>query len=398
MGPILRTPSVAGAPPTGAAPTPGYFVTRVSTHVSLPLLQFARCRLRLPRGGKVNPPGPSRRGSHDPNRNNRIVKSIIACAGLIATLIADPLAAQATGKLVLYTSQPDRDAQQTVDGFRQKNPGVEVEIFRSGTTEVMNKLMAEIAAGQPRADVLLIADALSMERLKAAGQLQAYPEADVRQFPADAYDKGKNYFGTKLITTGIVVNRSAPIKPTSWADLLKSEAKGQVVLPSPLYSGAAAIHMGALSASPALGPSYYETLAKNAAVALRGNGAVLNAVAGGQKMYGIIVEFMALNAKAKGSPVDFVFPAEGVSIVTEPTAIMRGAKNPAAARAFVDFVLSKEGQAMAAAQGYLPARNDVAPPAGFPEVGTLKILPVDIGELLKRDELNKKRFADLFGG
>ena len=53
---------------------------------------------------------------------------------------------------------------------------------------------------------------------------------------------------------------------------------------------------------------------------------------------------------------------------------------------------------MAAAQGYLPARKDVAPPAGFPEVGTLKILPVDIGELLKRDELNKKRFADLFGG
>jgi len=330
------------------------------------------------------------------------VKSITLFAGLItalsATLIAGPLAAQATGKLVLYTSQPDRDAQQTVDGFRQKNPGVEVEIFRSGTTEVMNKLMAEIAAGQPRADVLLIADALSMERLKAAGQLLAYPEADIRQFPADAYDKGKNYFGTKLITTGIVVNRSAPIKPLSWADLLKPEAKGQVVLPSPLYSGAAAIHMAALSASPALGPSYYETLAKNAAVALRGNGAVLNAVAGGQKMYGIIVEFMALNAKAKGSPVDFVFPTEGVSIVTEPTAIMRGTKNPDAARAFVDFVLSKEGQAMAAAQGYLPARKDVAPPAGFPEVGTLRILPVDIGELLKRDELNKKRFADLFGG
>src|SRR5438093_1892033 len=205
-------------------------------------------------------------------------------AAVLALVTPSELAAQPTGKLVLYTSQPDRDVQQTVEGFRKHNPGVDVEIFRSGTTEVMNKLMAEIAAGQPRADLLLIADAVSMERLKATGQLLAYPEADVRQFPADAYDKEKTYFGTKLITTGIVVNRSAPIRPTSWADLLKPEAKGQVVLPSPLYSGAAAIHMGALSASPALGPSYYETLAKNAAVALRGNGAVLNAVAGGQKM------------------------------------------------------------------------------------------------------------------
>jgi iron(III) transport system substrate-binding protein len=319
-------------------------------------------------------------------------------AAFAAALFAGTVAAQPGGKLVLYTSQPDRDAQRTIEGFRKKNPGVDVEIFRSGTTEVMSKLMAEIAAGQPRADVLLIADALSMERLKTAGQLQPYPEADVRELPADAYDKDKTYFGTKLITTGIIVNRQAPMKPASWADLLKPEAKGQVVLPSPLYSGAAAIHMAALSAVPALGAGYYEKLAKNGAVALRGNGAVLNAVAGGQKMYGIIVEFMALNAKAKGSPVDFVFPAEGVSVVTEPTAILRATKNPEAARAFVDFVLSKEGQALAVSQGYFPARKDVKPPAGFPDVAGLRILPVDIAALLSQDEQNKKRFADLFGG
>jgi iron(III) transport system substrate-binding protein len=115
-------------------------------------------------------------------------------------------------------------------------------------------------------------------------------------------------------------------------------------------------------------------------------------------MYGVIVEFMALNAKARGSPVEFVFPAEGVSIVTEPTAIMRGTRNLAAARAFVDFALSKEGQELAVSQGYFPARKDVKPPPGFPDVASLRILPVDIGELLKRDQLNKKRFADLFGG
>jgi iron(III) transport system substrate-binding protein len=329
---------------------------------------------------------------------NFITTLLCVITAVSTTFAAGPLSAQVSGKLVLYTSQPDRDAQQTVDGFRQKNPGVEVEIFRSGTTEVMNKLMAEIAAGQPRADVLLLADALSLERLKAAGQLQAYPEADVHQFPADAYDKDRAYFGTKLITTGIVVNRSAPIKPKSWLDLTRPEAKGQVALPSPLYSGAAAIHMAALSAPAALGRGYYEALAKNSSIALRGNGAVLNAVAGGQKMYGIIVEFMALNAKVKGSPVEFVFPAEGVSIVTEPTAIVRGTKNLAAARAFIDFMLSKEGQEMASSQGYFPARKDVKPPASFPEIGALKILPVDVAELLKQDEQNKKRFAELFGG
>ena len=317
---------------------------------------------------------------------------------LAAMLGVAPAVAQTGGKLVLYTSQPDRDAQRTVEGFRKKNPGVEVEIFRSGTTEVMSKLMAEIAAGAPRADVLLIADALSMERLKAAHRLLAYPQADVREFPPDAFDKDKTYFGTKIITTGIIVNTSAPMRPKSWKDLLSPQAKGQVALPSPLYSGAAAIHMAALTQNRAIGADYYDKLAQNGAVALRGNGAVLNAVAGGQKMYGIIVEFMALNAKAKGSPVDFVFPAEGVSIVTEPTAILSTTKNPQAAKAFVDFLLSREGQELAVTQGYFPARKDVKPPPGFPDVGALKILPVDLGALLQHDEQNKKRFADLFGG
>ena len=50
------------------------------------------------------------------------------------------------GKLVLYTSQPERDASQTTAAFKQAYPGVEVEVFRSGTTELMGKLAAEFAA------------------------------------------------------------------------------------------------------------------------------------------------------------------------------------------------------------------------------------------------------------
>ena len=64
---------------------------------------------------------------------------------------------------------------------------------------------------------------------------------------------------------------------------------------------------------PEFGWGYFETLAKNGAIAGKGNGAVIEAVARGEKAYGIIIEYMAFNAKAKGSPVDFVFPQEGVS-------------------------------------------------------------------------------------
>jgi iron(III) transport system substrate-binding protein len=331
-------------------------------------------------------------------RGPRLVILVGSLIFLLGAGIPAGFAQAPVGKLVLYTSQPDRDAAQTVEGFRHRAPQVEVEVYRSGTTEVMNKLLAEFAAGAPRADVLLIADAGSMERLRADGRLLAHPRADVGQLPPSAVDAERTYFGTKLITTGIVYHTSAPRKPTSWKDLLAPEARGQVILPSPLYSGAAAIHMAALLANPALGGSYYDALAKNGATAARGNGAVATAVAGGQKMYGVLVDFMGLNARAKGSPVDFVFPTEGVTAVTEPVAILRTTRNPEAARAFVDFLISAEGQALAVRQGYLPARRDLAPPAGFPRLDAIRIMPVDIPSYLAGDETNKRRFADLFGG
>jgi iron(III) transport system substrate-binding protein len=88
----------------------------------------------------------------------------------------------------------------------------------------MAKLRAEIGAGQPQADVLLIADAVTMEGLKKEGRLLAYDAADVSAYPAGLHDKDKAWFATKLITTGIVYNTKAPAKPISWLDLLKPHA------------------------------------------------------------------------------------------------------------------------------------------------------------------------------
>ena len=322
----------------------------------------------------------------------------LAVVAAILGLGALPASAQGlAGKLVLYTSQLAPDAQQTVDAFQKIHPEVKVEWSRDGTTQLINKLRAEIAAGSPQPDVLLVADAITLEALKSEQRLMAYPEAKTDGFPPGAHDRDKTYFATKLITTGIVYNRAAPMKPERWVDLVKPEAKGQVIMPSPLYSGAAAIHLGVLTRTPSLGWPYYEALAKNGAQSARGNGGVFDAVAGGQKLYGVLVDFLAIRNKLKGSPVEFVFPADGVTAVTEPVAILSSARNPAAARAFVDFLLSRDGQELAALQGMLPAREDVAPPPGFPPLKSIRVLPANVAEILLADEADKKRFAELFG-
>ena len=315
---------------------------------------------------------------------------------LLAALAAAPAAAQET-TLTLYTSQPNEDAQQTVDAFTAANPDVAVEFVRDGTTQIMSRLLAEIEAGQAQPDLLLIADDVTMETMKAEGHLMAYPEADISAYGAGLHDPDGTYFGTKLITTGMIRAVDAPMEVTSWQDLAAPEAEGQVVMPSPLTSGAALIHYATLRGAEGLGQDYFEALAANGALADGGNGGVFRAVAGGEKTYGIVVDFLPIREAAAGSPVEFVFPEEGVSAVTEPVAIMTGTDAPDAARRFVDFLLSREGQALAASQGYLPAHPDVAPPPGFPPRDEITVLGYDPAEVMRTQEALKLEFADTFG-
>ena len=187
-------------------------------------------------------------------------------------LAAAPAAAAPSGTLVLYTSQPNEDAQQTVDAFEEMHPDVTVEWFRDGTTKVMAKLRAEIAAGDPRPDVLLIADTVTMASLEEEGRLMPHPDADVAAYDAALMDEERHWFSTKLITTGIVSNAAAPMTPADYDDLLAPEAAGQIAMPSPLTSGAATIHMATLTGDESLGWSYYEGLAGQDALAEGGNG------------------------------------------------------------------------------------------------------------------------------
>ena len=322
----------------------------------------------------------------------------LVAAGVVAGMVTGAVGAP-SGRLVVYTSQSSDQMAKVIEAFRKTHPDVRVELFRSGTTEVMNKLQAEFAAGRPQADVVLIADAVAMTLLKNDGRLLTVADAPADKVPAALVDPDRTFFGTKLITTGIVINtRLVESAPRSWNELLPAAAAGKTILAHPLYSGAAVIHVGTMVQQDEFGWRYFETLARNGAIAGRGNGAVIEAVARGEKAYGVIIEYMAFNAKAKGSPVDFIFPQEGVSAISQPVAILKTSRNVEAAKAFVAWELSEEAQRQSVEQGYFPIFADVPPPKGYPPVSSLKIMSGDFAAMLASDENNKRRFMELFGG
>ena len=227
-----------------------------------------------------------------------------------------------SGKITLYTSQPEEDAQKLIDGFNKECPDVTVDVFRSGTEEVVSKVLAEQTAGAVQADVLLVADSVTFETLKEQDMLLPYESPELKGIPEEYIDKDHMYTGTKVITTGIAYNTDlVKDAPKGFADLTGEAFKDAVIMPSPLYSGAAAYNLGVLSRNETLGWDFFQGLKDNGITVDKGNGAIQKAVVAGEKSCGILVDYMANRSKNDGAPVEFGYPEEGSPAITEPIGV-----------------------------------------------------------------------------
>lgn len=317
-----------------------------------------------------------------------------------SSIISEPPQAEtvsAKGTITLYTSQPEADAQALVEAFNKKYPDIDVSIFRSGTEEVVSKVLAEKEAKSLLVDVLLVSDAATFESLKAEDLLLSYASPELNGIDSGYYDADHTYTGTKIISTGIIYNTNV-IKnaPASLADLAKAEYDNELTMPSPLYSGAAAYNLGVITRTDGLGWDLYEGLKVNHVLVGKGNGSVQTAVVNGEKGLGLIVDYMALRAKAEGAPVEFVYPAEGSLCVTEPVGILKASKNQELAKLFVDFLLSQEGQTVTSQIGYTPIKAGISAPEGFRSADQITNLTYDIATLVATRDADKAAFATMF--
>ncbi|NQX68436.1 ABC transporter substrate-binding protein [Paenibacillus alba] len=307
-------------------------------------------------------------------------------------------AAQVSGKLTFYTSQPEDDVTKLITAFNKKYPDVKVENFRSGTEEVTAKIQAESQAGKVQADVLLLADSVTFEGLKKQNLLASYKSPELAKIPKDLVDPEGMYAGTKVMATVLAINtQKVKAIPTSWKVLSSAESKDAAIMPSPIYSGAAAYNLGVLTRTDGFGWDYFKGLKANNISVVKGNGVVLNAVAAGEKSYSMVVDYLVAREKAKGSSVDLIYPTEGVPVITEPIGIMKNAANEKAAQAFVDFVLSEDGQKLASDIGYTPIREGVPAPKGLKSISEFKVISSDITKLTEARDADKKQFTQLFG-
>ena len=295
------------------------------------------------------------------------------------------------GEVVLYTSMPDAVVARLEGVVERRFPdlegeywvgsigseGIALRVVRGRTADIQQRIADEIDAGGIRADLIWLAEPSPYETYKESGLLAPYtPPADA-PIPPDLIDSDGFYVAGRIISMVLAWNTTLlPDGLSDWPDL------GDVMrtaFPAP-ESGAARATIKALL--DRYGEGFFADLAAGGMAAVASNGAARQGVAGGSFEAVAVLDYMARDAKATGSPVDFTYPTGGTVLIPSPIAITADAPNPAAARAVVDFVLSQPGQQIIVEIGnFYPVRADVAPPAGAPALQTITALDVDWSSL-----------------
>lgn len=312
---------------------------------------------------------------------------------------AAPAGGEISGDIMIYTSAEDAFISQVCAMFNEKYPDANAQYYRSGTEEVVSKIMAEKMTNSLQADLIMVSDAPTFESLKANDLLQPYDSPELDNIYTEFVDPEHYYYGTFPAAMGIVYNTNLVKEaPTSWLDLLSEDAKGNTVMPNPLYSGTAAYALMELTRADGLGWDYYQGLYDNQVMVVNGNGGVINSVAAGENAYGIVCDSNALAAAASGSPLAFVYPKEGVPVTADPIGITSTTDNLATAQAFLDFMLSEDVQALGRDLiGKAPIRKGMENPEGSLPVEDRVNLITDAKVLYAAREQDKEQFSQMFG-
>lgn len=291
--------------------------------------------------------------------------------GVVLAMALSAMMLSSAHALTVYTAGPGSLAKSLASGFEQQT-GVKVTVFQATTGKVMARLEAEQA--NPQADVLISASWDTAEDLHQRGWLLPFASANADQVPANL--KSADYIAQGVSALGIVWNsKSGTPEPKEWRDLTQPAFKDKVTTPDPALSGASLdLLIGLQNSMGDQAWQLFDDLKKNGMVVSGPNAQAVTPVMQGAKaaVFGA-VDYVSYGNIQQGESLKVIFPASGTVIAPRPMMILKTSQHADDAKAFIDYVLSPEGQARVADAWLMPARRDVA--TKRPLLDALKVLP-----------------------
>lgn len=312
--------------------------------------------------------------------------------------------ARTEGRLTIYSTADTQEVAPLLDAFKRKYPFLAVDYVDITAGELYTRFMRENAAGAPRADLLWSAGMDLQIKLVNDGYAQPYVSREKAALPDWAVWKNEAYgitaepivfaYNKRLMPAGDVPHSHAEL-----AELLSRKPdfyRGRIACYDPKLSGTGFLYLTwDLHTNRNLW-KFIETLGSVEPTQHVTSREMLDRVSQGRSLmtYNIIGSY-ALERQSRDPSLGVIMPKDYTLVMSRIAIIPRNAPHPDAAKLFLDFMLSREGQAKLASRYMTPVRSDVpAPPGTRADSTAARAIRVGPMLLVHLDQLKRRRFLE----
>ncbi|MCL1847404.1 MAG: putative 2-aminoethylphosphonate ABC transporter substrate-binding protein [Coriobacteriia bacterium] len=257
------------------------------------------------------------------------------------------------GSITVYTALEDEQVTEYLAVFNAQYPDIKVNVVRDSTGIITARLLAE--KDNPQADLVWGTAASSMMVLDDQNMLEPYaPKGIERILPQFKSDKAvPTWVGIDAWETAFIVNTEELAKLgltvsdiQDYDDLLNPALAGHIVMSNPASSGTGFLTVSGVlqmnGKTSEAGWDYLTALHQNVDQYVHSGSKPAKMAAAGECVIGISFGYAGISQKAKGAPVETIFPASGSGWDMEANALMKKSQINPAALTFLDWAISDE--------------------------------------------------------
>lgn len=301
----------------------------------------------------------------------------------------------------VYSNIDGSEAAPVLAGFRARFPGVRLSYVDLNASDLYHRFVAESDAHRPSAD-LVISSAMDLQiKLINDGYAQAYASPEKPALPADAVWKNQGYGITAepivfIYNRRLIRDAQAPQTHADVATFLRRQKvrlSGKVATFDPAASGVGYLYLQQDLALTRDTWGLLEALSATKPVLLPHSQDMIDGVARGRFAFAYnAIGSYALQRARRDPALGVIFPRDYTLTMSRIGLIPAQAAHPAGARLFLDYLLSKQGQAQLGGRSLLPIRSDV--PVSVSRPNARRAVPIRVGPqlLANLDRIKRQRF------
>jgi iron(III) transport system substrate-binding protein len=311
-------------------------------------------------------------------------------------------AARREGEITWYSGQYSAEASEAAGrAFNERYPGVRCNVVRSTSQVAFQRLSQDLRAGVAQCDVLSSTNGGHYVQLKRQNRLMQFrPKNADGLLPDLRVADPDNFYQSSFLGIYLLAHNTRLVSeadaPKSWKDILDPKWKDKLAVGHPGFSGA--IGLWAMEMRRLYGWDYFKQLERNKPQIGRSSIDPVTTLNAGERGVGVAVPSAStLFSMSRGNPLKLIYPEEGVLAALSPSAIIRNAPHPNAAKLFMEF---QTGVGLSTAIRLLfneSIRPDVPPPEGSRPLDQVKMLAPSIEDAEKGVPEVRDAWRETFG-